>query len=612
VSTTGAAGSLDIARLQADYRGGRRTPSAVIDTVLGRIAARGDDGTWIARVPDDVLRAQAAALDARLKADPTVLDREPLFGVPFAIKDNIDLAGLPTTAACPAFAYTPAHSAPAVERLCRAGAVAIGKTNLDQFATGLVGVRSPYGVARNPFNPAYIPGGSSSGSAVAVATGLASFALGTDTAGSGRVPAGFNNIVGLKPTVGLIPTTGVVPACRSLDVVSVFALTVADSLAVLDACRGFDADDIYARPAPAGYSARLPSPPSAPRIAVPRRDQRQFFGDLQAERLFEAALARLAALGAVLVEVNYAPLAEAASILYAPAGVAERTAVLDAFLAQQPDAMHPVTRQIIETGLTASATDVYKARDRLRTLRRDAEAIFADADMLAVPTSGTIYRVEEVLADPIRLNGNLGHYTNFVNQLDLSALAVPGGFRADGLPAGITLIAPPFREPQLAALGHAFHAASGVTLGATGETLPGATPSASPAAWPAMDIVVLGAHMSGLPLNRDLKALGACFVAECRTAPTYRLFRLPGGAVARPGMVRVADNGAAIAGEIWQLPTDAVGAFLASIPQPLGLGDVELDDGRRLKGFLCEAIAASAAEDITRFGGWRGYLASLA
>jgi allophanate hydrolase len=577
---------------------------------LSRIAARGDDGVWIARLPTDILRRQAADLDARLASDPTVLDRQPLFGVPFAIKDNIDLADVPTTAACPAYAYTPGRSASVVDRLCRAGGIAVGKTNLDQFATGLVGVRSPYGVARNPFNAAYIPGGSSAGSAVAVAAGLVTFALGTDTAGSGRVPAGFNNVVGLKPTIGLIPTTGVVPACRALDVVSIFALTVADSLAVLDAAMGFDAEEIYARRAPAGYTARLTAAPATARIAVPRRDQRLFFGDAEAERVFESALVRLAALGATLTEIDYAPLAEAAAVLYSPAGVAERTAALDDFLARQADALHPVTRRIIEAGRAASGVDVYKARDRLRALRRHTETIFDHADMLVVPTSGTIYRIDEVTADPIRLNSNLGHYTNFVNQLDLSALAVPAGWRGDGLPAGITLIAPAFHEAALAALAHAFHSATDVTLGATGAPLPDVTPSAASGAWPGLDLVVLGAHMSRLPLNRDLVALGARFVAECRTAPRYRLFRLPGGTVARPGMVRVADNGAAIAGEIWRLPSDAVGAFLAGIPRPLGLGDVELSDGRGLKGFLCEAVATTGAEDITRFGGWRGYLAA--
>ncbi len=610
MSKNGAADSLDLTRLRADYRAGRRTPSMVVDMLLQRLAARGDDGVWISRVPDDALRRQASALDERLRADPGVLDREALFGVPFAIKDNIDLAGLPTTAACPAFAYTPARSATAVRRLCAAGAIAVGKTNLDQFATGLVGVRSPYGVARNPFDAAYIPGGSSSGSAVAVAAGLVTFALGTDTAGSGRVPAGFNNIVGLKPSIGLIPASGVVPACRSLDVVSIFALTVGNSLAVLAAAMGFDADDLYARSAPAGYTASLSVAPPAPCIAVPRRDQRQFFGDLHAERLFDAALARLASLGATLAEIDYAPLAEAAAVLYSPAGVAERAAALDDFLARQPDALHPITRQIIESGRAAHAVDVYKARDRLRALRRHAEALFADADMLVVPTSGTIYRVDDVLADPVRLNSNLGHYTNFVNQLDLSALAVPGGFRDDGMPAGITLIAPAFREPQLAAVGHAFHVASGVTLGATGAAMPDIKPPAPNAAWPTLDIVVLGAHMRGLPLNRDLAALGGRFVSECRTAPLYRLFRLRDGAVTRPGMVRVADDGAAIAGEIWRLPAESIGALLASIPQPLGLGDVVLSDGRRLKGFLCEAVATAQAEDITRFGGWRAWLAA--
>ncbi|MCW5744656.1 MAG: allophanate hydrolase [Alphaproteobacteria bacterium] len=603
--------SLDIARLRADYRAGHRRPSAVIEEILSRIAARGDDGVWISRVSDDALRADAAKLDLRLGEDPLVLDREPLFGVPFAIKDNIDIVGLPTTAACPTYSYQPTRSATAVERLCRAGAIAIGKTNLDQFATGLVGVRSPYGVARNPFDPAFIPGGSSSGSAVAVSAGLASFALGTDTAGSGRVPAGFNNIVGLKPTVGLVPTTGVVPACRSLDVVSIFGLTVPDSLAVLAVAGGFDADDIYARAAPLGYAARLCAAPASFRVAVPRPDQRQFFGDADARDMFDAALARLAALGAAFVEIDYAPLAEAAAVLYSAAGVAERTAALDAFVAQHAEALHPVTRRIIEGGRGASAVDVYKARDRLRALGRHAEAIFTDADMLVVPTSGTIYRVDQVLADPVQLNSNLGHYTNFVNQLDLCALAVPGGFRRDGLPAGITLIAPPFREPQLAAVGQAFHRAGGVPLGATGAPQPEITLSDSPASYPSLDVVVLGAHMQGLPLNRDLQALGARYVADCRTAARYRLFRLPGGGVARPGMIRVAEHGTAIAGEIWRLPTAAVGPFLASIPQPLGLGDIELSDGRRLKGFLCEAVATQGGEDITRFGGWRAYLASL-
>ncbi len=604
-----ASDSLDLQRLRQDYREARRKPSAVIETVLARITAAGEDAVWISRVPDDALRAAAARFDRLLADDPTVLERQPLFGVPFAVKDNIDVAGLPTTAACPAFAYTPATSATVVERLTGAGALVVGKTNLDQFATGLVGVRSPYGVARNPFDAEYLPGGSSSGSAVAVSAGLVSFALGTDTAGSGRVPAGFNNIVGLKPSIGLIPATGVVPACRALDVVSVFALTVGDSLAVLRAAMGFDAADIYSRPAPAGFVADITAPPVRFRCAVPRPDQREFFGDGQAAAIYAQSLERLQHLGATLVEIDYAPEAEAAAVLYSPAGAAERTTAIDSFIAEHGDAMHPVTRAIIDSGRKATAVDVYRARDRLRTLRRHAEAIFADCEVLAVPTSGTIYRVAEVLADPVRLNSNLGHYTNFVNQLDLSALAVPAGFRADGLPAGITLIAPAFREGQLASIGEAFHREVGGTMGATGVSLPPAGPTAPAPSYPDMPIVVLGAHMRDLPLNRELQSFGARFESACTTAPTYRFYRLPGAGVARPGLVRVTKDGVAIEGEIWRLPTAAVGAFLARIPSPLGLGDVALADGRKVKGFLCEAVAVEGAEDISACGGWRGYLA---
>ena len=603
-----ASDSLDIQHLRQDYRDGRRKPSAVIETVLARIEDAGDDAVWISRVPDDALRSAAARLDRVLADDPAILDRQPLFAVPFAAKDNIDVAGLQTTAGCPAFAYGPVKSATVVGRLMEAGALVIGKTNLDQFATGLVGVRSPYGVARNPFNAEYLPGGSSSGSAVAVSSSLVSFALGTDTAGSGRVPAGFNNIVGLKPSIGLLSTSGVVPACRALDVISIFALTVGDSLAVMRTAMGFDAADIYSRAAPAGFVADLTAPPASFRCAVLRPDQREFFGDAQAATIYAQSLERLQRLGATLVEIDYAPLAEAAAVLYSPAGAAERTTAIDAFIAERGEDMHPVTRAIIDSGRKATAVDVYRARDRLRTLRRHAEAIFADCEVLAVPTSGTIYRVAEVLADPVRLNGNLGHYTNFVNQLDLSALAVPAGFRGDGLPAGVTLVAPAFREGRLAAIGEAFHRDVGATMGATGVALPPAT-AITAAAFPDMPLVVLGAHMRELPLNRELTALGARFDSACSTAPTYRFYRLPGAGVARPGLVRVAKDGVSVEGEIWRVPIDAVGALLARIPSPLGLGDITLADGRKVKGFLCEAAAVEGAEDISACGGWRGYLA---
>jgi allophanate hydrolase len=392
-------------------------------------------------------------------------------------------------------------------------------------------------------------------------------------------------------------------------VVSVFALTVGDSLAVLRAAMGFDAADIYSRPAPAGFVADLTAPPARFRCAVPRQDQREFFGDAQAAAIYAQSLERLQRIGATLVEIDYAPLAEAASVLYSPAGAAERTTAIETFIAEHGEAMHPVTRTIIDSGRKATAVEVYRARDRLRALRRHAEAIFADCDALAVPTSGTIYRVAEVLADPVRLNSNLGHYTNFVNQLDLSALAVPAGFRADGLPAGVTLIAPAFREGRLAAIGEAFHRDVGGTMGASGVALAPAEPSAAVPAYPDMPIVVLGAHMRDLPLNRELQALGARFDSTCTTAATYRFYRLPGAGVARPGLVRVAQDGVAIDGEIWRVPIDAVGALLARIPSPLGLGDITLADGRKVKGFLCEAAAVVGAEDISACGGWRGYLA---
>ncbi|MBL8675164.1 MAG: allophanate hydrolase, partial [Rhodospirillales bacterium] len=423
---------------------------------------------------------------------------------------------------------------------------------------------------------------------------------------------GFNNLVGLKPTVGLMPATGVVPACRALDVVSIFALTVSDALTVLRAGAGFDPADIYSRAAPAGFGAALEAPPAAFRCAVPRPDQREFFGDAEAAANYKRALARLEGLGATLIEIDYAPLAEAAAVLYSPAGAAERTTAIDAFLATRATEMHPVTRAIIESGRGATGVDVYRARDRLRALRRHAEAVFADCDVLALPTSGTIYRVADVLADPVKLNSNLGHYTNFVNQLDLAALAVPAGFRGDGLPAGVTLVAPAFGEARLAALGDALHRAVGGTLGATSATLPEAGPAAPAAVWPDMPLVVVGAHMRDLPLNGQLLALGARFDSECRTAPMYRFYRLPGAGVARPGLVRVAEGGVAIAGEIWRVPSAAIGALLARIPAPLGLGDVALDEGRSLKGYLCEAAAAAAAEDISDCGGWRGYLARAA
>ena len=458
-------GSFDFASLRARLESGATTAVAVADAVLDRIAAAGDDRVWIHRPPDDELRDRAAALDARHAAGEAM----PLYGLPFAVKDNIDVAGWPTTAGCPEFAYTPEHSATVVDRLTDAGALPVGKTNLDQFATGLVGVRSPYGTSRNPFDPRFIPGGSSSGSAVAVASGLVSFALGTDTAGSGRVPAAFNNIVGLKPTRGALSTSGVVPACRSLDCGSIFALCAGDAAAVFDVAAAFDAADPFSR---RRLPATIEGDPAGLRFAVPRAADLEFFGDAAAERIFSDAVARLEALGARPIEVDISPLLEVARLLYEGPWVAERYAAIAEFIEARRGAMHPITRQIIEAGAAPSAVDAFRAFYRLRQLARDVAPMWDDAEILMTPTAATIYTVAEIESDPVGRNGNLGYYTNFMNLLDLCGVAVPAGFRDDGLPLGVTLAAPAGNDAMLCRLADALHRAAGVTLGATGAALP--------------------------------------------------------------------------------------------------------------------------------------------
>jgi allophanate hydrolase len=597
------AGSLDLVSLTNAYRTGQVGPSDIVTAVLGRIEAAGDDGVWISKVSPEDMRARARNLEAM---DQAKRQARPLWGIPFAVKDNIDVAGLPTTAGCPDFAYVAERNATVVDNLLAAGAILVGKTNLDQFATGLVGVRSPYGIARNPFNADYIPGGSSSGSAVAVSSGLVSFALGTDTAGSGRVPAGFNNIVGLKPSKGLISTAGVVPACRSLDCVSIFALTVADSMVVLNVAAAPDTADPYSRPAPPAAPAL-----SVPiRIGVPHRAQLSFFGDSQAEALHDQALARLEKLGAHLVPIDFSPFSEAAALLYQGAWVAERTAAVGDFIRARPDAVLPVTKGIIMGGDQKSAVEAFRAAYRLEELRAVTMVTWAQVDAMALPTSGTIYKIAEVLADPVATNSNLGAYTNFANLLDLCGIAVPAGFREDGMPAGITLIAPAFRENALSRLATAFHRDTGLTMGASRVPQPPETGAASYRSPDLLRLLVVGGHLSGQPLNHQLTDRGAAKVATCRTAASYRLFALP-GEPARPGMIRVAGNGASIEGEIWEMTPQDFGQFLAAIPAPLGVGTVELEDGGRVCGFLCETAGLTGARDITSFGGWRAWRASL-
>jgi allophanate hydrolase len=579
------------------------SPEDTVARSYRRIRRHADPAAFISL--RDEQEALAEARDLSAKGDPDL----PLYGIPVAVKDNIDVAGLPTTAACPAFAYQAKEDATAVARLRAAGALVVGKTNLDQFATGLVGVRSPYGVPRNTLDPTLIPGGSSSGSAVVVAAGLVPIALGTDTAGSGRVPAMLNNIVGLKPSLGLVSTAGVVPACRTLDCVSVFALTPDDAWTALAAIAGPDRNDAYSRPRPLG---RIGAAPPSTTIGVPRPGQLLFFGDATAARDYAAAIARLAALGAKIVEFDIEPFYETARLLYEGPWVAERYAVARSLIASSPDEMHPITREIILGGSRPAAIDVFTAYYRLEDLRRVAEETFRQIDVLALPTAPTVYTVEQVLADPVQLNSRLGTYTNFVNLLDLCGLALPAALHGTR-PFGITLLAPGGQDALLASIGRVFHADTALPLGALGVAPPPLAALAPTLLADEAAVAVVGAHLSGMPLNAELRQLGARFLEATATAPDYRLFELPGAHPPKPGLLRVPGGaGASIELEIWAMPFAQFGRFVAAVPPPLSIGSIHLRDGRLVQGFLVEAEAIAGARDISAYGGWRAFMAKRA
>ena len=592
---------MTIAAILRAHASGRDLTDTVAAT-YARIAAHADPALFITLRPRAEAMAQARALQAAGPAG------KPLYGVPFVVKDNIDVAGLPTTAACAAFTRHPARSAFAVERLERAGAIVIGKTNLDQFATGLVGVRSPYGVPRNALRADLIPGGSSSGSATAVGAGLVPFSLGTDTAGSGRVPAAMNGIVGLKPTLGAVSNTGVVPACRTLDTISVFALDVAGAFAVLQVAAGYDAEDFGSR---RFASPALSAAPKHWRAGVPRADQLKFFGDGAAQAAFARDIAELQARGATLCEFDMEPFYAVARLLYEGPWVAERFAATKPLIESQPEVFHPVTRAIIEGARRHDAVACFEAGYRLAALKRQAAGILAGFDVMVVPTMPRAYTLAEVAGEPVQLNSNLGTYTNFVNLLDLAALAVPSGLRADGLPSSLTLIGPAGSEGWLAGLaGHIQHH-SGADMGATGQKA--AAPLAVLRLAPPgrIELAVVGAHLSGLPLNHELVALGAVFVREAKTLADYRLYALPGTVPAKPGLLRCAPGvGGNIEVEIWALEAAAFGTFVARIPAPLGIGTLGFTDGTSAKGFLVEAEAVKGAADVTCHGGWRAYVGS--
>jgi len=592
-----------VAAIVAAHRAGTLSPAETLARSYQRIRDYNDPAVFISlRDEKDALR-EAEALRAK---DAKEL---PLFGVPVAVKDNIDAKGMPTTAACPAFSYSPSHDATSVAKLRAAGAIIIGKTNLDQFATGLVGVRSPYGIPNNPIRADLIPGGSSSGSAIAVAAGLVPLALGTDTAGSGRVPAMLNNIVGLKPSLGLISTAGVVPACRTLDCVSVFSLTVDDVMIALQAMAGPDGADPFSR---SRSLAEMTAFPAQLRLGIPRRGQLIFFGDHDSEKAYGKALTRWTGLGARLVEFDLEPFYETARLLYEGPWVAERYLVIRNLLASSPDSIHPVTREIMAAGARLTAADTFAALYRLQALRRVAERAFNNIDALVLPTAPTVYSTAQVLANPIELNSRLGTYTNFVNLLDLCGLALPAAIRPDGIPFGITLLAPAGHDALLASIGRVFHADTQLKMGAKGVMQPPLAALPVSASADEIPIAVVGAHLSGMVLNFELKSLGGRLLEQAVTAPDYRLYVLD-TTPPKPGMLRVeAGKGSPIELEVWALSASAFGKFVAAIPPPLSIGTIRLADGRGVKGFLAEPSALSDARDISAFGGWRAFVAQAA
>jgi allophanate hydrolase len=592
---------LDLASLQALYAEGL-SPLDLVEEIIARRKASDDPAIFITQTPDEDLRRAAKALVANAP-EPNSL---PLWGIPFAVKDNIDVAGLPTTAACPAFSYSPDKDATVVARVKSAGALVIGKTNLDQFATGLNGTRSPYGAPRSVFNKDYVSGGSSSGSAVTVASGLASFALGTDTAGSGRVPAAFNNLVGIKPTPGLVPNVGVVPACRSVDVVTVFSATVGDGVAIRKVMDGLDAGDPYSRKA-----VPVALPASDLRIGVLDAAEREFFGNVAVEALYDAAIERAKSLGATIVPFDYAPFRQAAELLYNGPWVAERLAAVKDFIQTNADDFDPTVRKIIEGAKAYDAVDAFEGQYKLGHLRQKALAEWAKLDMLMLPTSPTTYTVEAMMADPIVKNSHFGRYTNFANLFGYPAIAIPGGFGADGLPSGVTLFGPSFSDDALAPFADAMHRAVAAGMGKDRTaTLPEGSKVAEPDDG-LVTIMVVGAHLTGMPLNHELTGPGGKLLKTCRTAGDYRLFVLPNTTPPKPGLIREPGfAGKGLEVEVWKVTPAAFGRFVQNIPAPLGIGKVTLDDGRQVSGFLCEPYAIEGAQEVTALGGWRAYIAS--
>lgn len=587
------------------YRSGTLNAQSFLQKKLAEAKADSNNA-WISTISEQQLSTLVANLEKKS------IDELPLYGIPFAVKDNIDLSLLPTTAGCEAYTYQPEQSAHVVQLLMKAGAIPLGKTNLDQFATGLVGVRSPWGAVKNSFDPEYISGGSSSGSAVSVASGQVSFSLGTDTAGSGRVPAALNNIVGLKASKGLLSCTGVVPACKSLDCVTLFANSVDELNLLLDIAAQADLDDCYSRANIAENNSSSYQPIAklnGLKVGLPSSKQLDFFGDSCAQALFAKNIQILEEAGAEIIPVNFQPFLDAAQLLYEGPWVAERYAAIEAFFSNDPTQCLPVIETIIGGAVNHSAVSTFKAMYRLQDYKVECDKILAQVDCIITPTAGTTYRIAEVQAEPILLNSNLGYYTNFMNLLDYAAIAVPGGFLDNGLPFGVTLFSRAFSDRLLLSAGAQLQQLHGFSLGATEHVLPAlSVKQVQESPLGMIDIAVCGAHLSGFPLNTQLLERGGQLVKSCTTSADYRFYALAGEPPLRPGLIRVAEQGVAIEVEVWRLPEYSLGSFLQGIPQPLGLGKVELNDGSWVTSFICEGYAVDSATDISQFGGWRGYV----
>lgn len=588
--------SLRLDDLRDAYRSGESTPRTLILALREKAAALNPDyHLFIHLLSPEELEPYLAALDNR------DLESLPLYGVPFAIKDNIDLAGIPTTAACPAFAYVPHRSASIVEQLLALGAIPLGKTNLDQFATGLNGTRTPYGACRNSVLPDYPAGGSSAGSPLAVALGVASFALGTDTAGSGRVPAALNNLVGLKATKGLISTAGVVPACRTLDCVTTFTATAREASQLLALTARLDPRDEYSRSNLQWNDGSAFGVPRRFRFGVPRQQDLEFFGCHEGPRLFQEAIDQLVRLGGEAVELDLSPFLEAARLLYEGPWVAERYSVVGELMERQPDAVLPIIRRVLEKAPGVDGVETFRAQYRLQALKAQCDRALQTLDCVLTPTIGRPVTLAELAAEPLLRNSELGYYTNFMNLLDYAAVAVPSGFMANGLPWGVTLFGRAFTDQYLLSVADALQR----------QRMPELPAPVNPARHDRARLVVCGAHLEGLALNGQLQQRGARLIEATHSSPDYRLYALAGGPPLRPGMLRVDEGGVAIEVEVWELPSSELGSFLTGIPAPLGLGKVQLADGRWESGFICEPYGLAGARDISELGGWRAYLHSL-